>query len=485
MRRRSSFISLLLALLLVSVLTAGCGNDESYWGTPNPGNAKVYYAFEQELARAVNANATTVEMKAFDANGAAVTAALVEAEIEKMDTDDQGRYLAGAFVSYKAKELVYAFRNGEEVLDMAVVPVTVANNMVIESEDSQFVDVEALAYDAEGAESELFAVDDTITVKVFANEEEITDQVVLTAETENVEQIVGSEVTNEFKALADGEATFAFEYKGIAFTGMAPVTIGEGPIGAFAWLLPDNYNLVDGKIMDGETEISADDIVAEISMEPQESRNFGLIIIDETAADESYAFIDEKVDVTLDTETADSFSAYCSIGGVITIDVAQDAAEGDKAALTASYEGYELQNEIAVTVTAASEPVTAWVIPAWYTIENGKLMDGDQEVSPEDAAAELSGETQRVNPGNTMELRVVAIDEQTEESVTYKFAEESFDIELDPDNGNFSAECSADGLITIKADDSAEFEVETTFTVSNDNYDIQNTVTAKVVDFEV
>ncbi|MCR5660688.1 MAG: hypothetical protein K6G50_00995, partial [bacterium] len=284
---------------------------------------------------------------------------------------------------------------------------------------------------------------------------------------------------------ADGDtASMTAAYEGYELQNEVTVTVGAEPAANSAWLLPDNYELVNGKIMDGETEISADDIKADILMEPNESRTFTFIAVDETAADESYVYIDEKLDIELDTEKTDSFSASCSDAGVITLEVAADAAEGDKAALTAAYEGYELQNEVTVTVTAAVEPVTAWVIPNRYTIENGKLMDGDQEVSPEDVAAELSGETQRVNPGNTLELRVVAVDEETEESVTYKFAEESFDIELNPDNGNFSAECSADGLVTIKADDSAEFNVETTFTVSNDNYDIQNTVTAKVVDFE-
>ena len=138
-------------------------------------------------------------------------------------------------------------------------------------------------------------------------------------------------------------------------------TPGPSPSPVSAWVLSPNYELQNGRIYEGETEIGDPaKIEAKLALFPGASRQCRLIAAD---GDSTYRYIDAAAAVEIDSQTAEHFSAEGG-AGVLTVSVSAEAEDGESASLTCTAEGYALQNQAEITVSTLRS-LTLYV-PAAY-----------------------------------------------------------------------------------------------------------------------
>ena len=379
---RFFFLFLVLGFLLSFAVT-GCSDkddrDYSFYPSPGPsptaspepspvpdpspepsaspvptGMISYLFKLDGDTAQKVSADASEAAVTAYDADGHELDgASLAESSVAAM-TREGDYYVAEANVPKTAGLLAFTFTDGEDVTGVYAIGLSDGvDRYYMSYADLVSEPVLTVCADAgHKTERTAFQVGEDIYPEAAVRTKgglSVPVSSVVPVDTEVVSYTEGSEGQEaSYKAAGEGRTAFTVAYAEAEAEAAAVVTVSAVPLEP-AWILPEGYELKDGKIYRGETEMGdPSEIDGKINVNAGGNFSCRIIAAD---GDSAYKLTDAEVSAEIDSETADHFSAEGG-AGELTVSVSAEAEEGETAAVTCAAAGYEVRNSLEVSVLA-------------------------------------------------------------------------------------------------------------------------------------
>ncbi len=241
--------------------------------------------------------------------------------------------------------------------------------------------------------------------KIYLNDEQVSDPAEIDTE---LSILPGGETTCQLITVASGEgadATYelvenevtaeitsdtAEHFSASVYAGMLTVTVADEAVTnetativctgmgytcknelkmtveQMAWILPETYELKDGKIYLNNEQVSDPaEIDTELSILPGGETTCQLITVASgEGADATYELVKDEVAAEITSDTAEHFNAEVE-AGVLTVAIADEVEDSEKATIICTAAQYAFQNQLEVTVPRMM-PITIYVPPASY-----------------------------------------------------------------------------------------------------------------------